>query len=373
MHLHTYKHYLNGRYFNYLLFSVFSILYLGNHQADLVYLTLHRVLHIPFPYSPWAAAFVLTLLLNVLTWALSRVFRLPDGWHALLFIPAFLTLALLTALLPTVSQVVIATTTMACAVWLYVVTVCRKRMTMSSNVRRHIRNSLMVFLACFLYVTFFSNNNDIYHYRLRTERLIAENRYDDALGVARKELATSPVLTQLRAYALAKSEKMGEHLFEYPLPEGTYPLFLNPETGTEGFLPADSIKSFYSSLWSGTWPSILTWKGVHPARLSLPQADYWLCSLLMHKDLSRFVQWLPRFYDVRKAERQVELPKHYREALVLYMARAVHPAWLYHHAQTEANYHDFMELSRQYTDVRMRKNYTRRMYGNTYFWYFYHG
>ena len=100
-----------------------------------------------------------------------------------------------------------------------------------------------------------------------------------------------------------------------------------------------------------------------------PVTDYLLCGFLLDKNLDGFVNAIRYKYNLSSPS----LPKHYREALTLYTHLRANPVLVYHNEVLDADYADFQELERKYTDKRKRESYVRDTYGGTYwFYYFYH-
>ena len=98
-----------------------------------------------------------------------------------------------------------------------------------------------------------------------------------------------------------------------------------------------------------------------------PFADYFLSSLLLDKELDKFVYYIMKFYNVRGL-----LPTHYREALLLYTHLRTNPVIIFHSTLMEADFQDFQDLENKYGNKTERKNMLRDMYGNTYSYdYFY--
>ena len=64
------------------------------------------------------------------------------------------------------------------------------------------------------------------------------------------------------------------------------------------------------------------------------------------------------------------LPKHYREALVLYTHLRSNPLVDYHDDILDADYRDYQDLEHKYANPQERKNMIRDTYGKTY-WYYY--
>ena len=93
--------------------------------------------------------------------------------------------------------------------------------------------------------------------------------------------------------------------------------------------------------------------------------DYLLTACLLDKNLNQFALIARQLYaDIRS------LPKHYREALILYTHLRSNPVIIYKDDVLDADFKDFQELDKKFSDKNMQRNAVRQVYGNTY-WYYY--
>ena len=163
---------------------------------------------------------------------------------------------------------------------------------------------------------------DVKRYASRMERLMAAGDYQGALEVGSKSDKTDERLMLLRIEALAHEHQLGDRLFSYPI------------TGSGKAIAA---------------------KG----------GDYALCACLIDKDLDRFVELLPKYYQVDD-----KLPRYYREALIQYTHLRSNPAIIYHDNVMDTDYQDMQELERQYPSRKARQMAVFQQYEGTY-WYYY--
>lgn len=372
---------LSGRYGNrlrllhlidYVLFFFFAFLFLYRLQDNLLSLTWQRLTGHVLGLSPFWTALILTFVLILLKMGVNKLFRLKGRNHAVSFIPSFILLALITTLVPRLSMAKILILTVALLIFFLLVRFSRRGFRTNDNFWTMACPDLLVMLAGFLFVTLVSNTDEVFHYELRMEQRLSKGRCAQALHVGNGSLATSRRLTALRAYALSKTGMLGEHLFEYPLPERNKDLFLHASDSAFLILPIDSARALYGYLpTEKNFLDLLDRSAAHLDSSSTSAIkDYFLVTLLLEKRLDDFAKNLPRFYSTN-ADRMSTLPKHYREALILYRSLFVHPRLIYQGSEEEqANYRDFQDVYDKYSNVIMRNNYTRRYYGNTYWWYF---
>ena len=204
---------------------------------------------------------------------------------------------------------------------------------------RFIWINLSVLLAMFVAVGLIGNHDEEFHKRAKVETLIADGKYDEAYNLALTLGSNDPSAFMLRACALSGSKKMGEKLFEVPL-----------TSGVNGIVP-DSINNVRTL--------VLPEKEIQEkARYNL---DYFLCRQLLDKNLKAFMFILKRYYSLSDP-----LPKHYREALVLYINK-------YGSLGKGLSFSDekLNEEYREFSDAYIRHDMkTLKRYKSTY-WYYY--
>lgn len=352
---------------DYLLFCLFCFAFLSGLQSDLISLTFMKVFHLPYLFVSGGIAFILTVLFVGIQIIFNRFLRLKGRCHAISFIPSFLLLTLFTNLVPEIRITAFIPIIAGICTFIVLIKISPRGFHTHDTFWTLLQPNLVCILVCFLFVTLFSNTNDIFHYELKTERKLIYGHNEAALQVGQESLESSHLLLSLRANALSKEKKLGEQLFEFPIPSGDSDLFFNQKELSRMICSKEqlikkgipeSYQQFVQKIHSGTFSP----------KDSL-ESDYWLCTLLLEKKLDLFAQWLTKCYPINKVH--TNLPKHYREALVLYNSLFIHPRIIYHSVSTEQNYEDFMELYNKYKNKVERNNFTRRLYGNTYWWYYY--
>lgn len=359
------------------LFVAFSAFYLYFMQADLLATAQHVMSVGNTVYSPLWGMVVLVAVLLLLQGLWHKVLSFPLRFYALGYFPSCLALGLVTSAVPggdgSVEWVANWWGISACIV-LYVVLVWIVKHFPDmkgghSYVFSYLWPNFFLLFLLFIMTGSIADTNDVRHYRLQVERLIAENQERKALDVGRNSLHADRGLTAMRAFVLSRTGAIGERLFEYP-----------QYYGSGGLMPELS-DTIYVHGWTD---SLYVHLGGKPGKglsgpveflevLSrLPSAtpaanDYLLCALLLDKRLDDFAATLPRFYSL-----DGNLPLHYKEALILYNRLRTSPSLTYKDASVEANMDDFVRYEAQYSDSVERANQCRRMYGHTYWWYYYY-
>lgn len=127
---------------------------------------------------------------------------------------------------------------------------------------------------------------------------------------------------------------LAERLFEYPLRGGSVSLLPDSTlTSKFGFdeiyhhlnlkIPGNQIHNSIEFIRHG--------KGINKQA-----ADYILCGYLMDKNLDAFVENITKYYDINDF-----LPKHYREALTLYVHSHTTPKVIFKNSIMDADFQDY--------------------------------
>ena len=362
-----------------IVFVLFSLCWLYFFQSDVMAMTQHTLSGGLTHYYPVAGAIIITSLLYFLQLVVFGFTRLKKRAHALTYVPSMLILAVLTD----VSQHIAADSDVDHSVpmWvvilifiLWVVVVFFTRLLQQvendddySLFSRPMWINMLIMSLMMMGVAWIGNTNAVFHYRMHMESLLAKGEFEDALEVGKKSLESDAHLMMMRMYALARTDDMGERLFEYPISATSSEIL--PTNGKSRMMLC-SNDSVYKFL--GARPA----EQMEPERYlqmllrrdSVPRktiGDYLLCSYLIDKDIDHFVHEVGRFYVVNDS-----LPKHYREALTLYTHLRAHPLFVYRSAVTEEDFNNYRELEQQYPLLSERKGKVGEDYRGTY-WYYY--
>ena len=192
---------------------------------------------------------------------------------------------------------------------------------MKVNLRR-LWQTLLIIAVLTLVVGMAVDGKDVERYSSQMEQYMAEGNYAEALKVGAKSDKTDARLLRLRIEALGHEHLLGERLFTFPV------------AGSSG----DMAKK---------------------------RGDEELCAYLIDKRLDDFVRVLPKYYPVDE-----RLPRHYREALVLYRHLRAHPQIVYYNEVMDTDYMDMQEMERKYRNRSARQVAVERQYNGTY-WYYY--
>jgi hypothetical protein len=320
-------------------------------------------------------ALIITLVLLIFRWGINKLMGLKGPLRALAYFPSCLLLGVLTDvhrnafhganfggywqwLLPLVLAVFVAVG--------FTLRRVLRRWLDSEMAPSLIWNSNLFILICCFSVTICIGTTGVdFHRELLVENYLRQHDYEKALRVGKRSIETTHTLTALRAYALSLNGTMGEALFDYPQPYGASGLMFPKDTCKTLRINNDSLTRYLCGPRHRSETTVAYLEhGFNDGNGRYTVFDYYLCALLLDKQLDRFM---------KVAEQNLEsdsLPRHYREAIALYKHQ--HPS--YHgmeaDAQTVAQLDTFLLRSTQFASPVEEKMRMRREFGHTYWWYF---
>lgn len=347
-----------------IIFVIFTYLYLSCYQAEILAVAQHELSDGKTSYNYTLFPIITTLVLFLLHLGVYAVGRVKKTFHALTYFPSLLILAIITNIPCRVD------TELSWGAWAWVaplllivfafcIWVVRQLEPYEQEDRtglygtRKMWMNLLQLVVMMLLVVLVSNGNQTFHERMKMERLMMEGNYAKALEVGKTSLDTDSSLTMLRVACLHRTGQMGDRLFTYPL-----------VGGSKAMIP-DSVTT-KSMMWK-----VSKWmRPMKNGKLKYRKpVDYQLCGLLMDKKLDQFVVELQKRHNIDSTA----LPKHYKEALVLYTHRRAHPRIVYHDAVMDVDFQDFQSMERKYSNEMERNATLRDTYGNTYWYYYRYG
>lgn len=362
------------------LFAVFTFAYVAVYQAPLLEAFYDEVATGKLEYNHWLVGAILSFLLTSLALWLNSFTKLRREWTALVYLPSALILAFITDIDRrlyvggNISYSWITVFALGLAFYVFVAFVQRrmlfekiKDMAMAAN--RVLWRNLLLLVVMFCLVGTLSSNEE--NFKRETLVMSHYNRGNivQALRVGRTSLNASRELTAMRAYILAADGKLGEHLFEYPqlyTSEGLLPAMQR----TSPLVP-DSVYSLLGAApHEGESALVFLSRIAHADIATNVVKEYYLSSLLLEKQLLEFKDEVLSIYGVSAVD---SLPKHYREALMLYTDiadTAEVRTFEINDTVMRAELDKLRVEESRHDDVFIRGNYIRKYYGNTYWWYF---
>ena len=361
-----------------IVFFLFSFSWLFFFQADQLAMTQHVLSSGLTRYNPLIGALVITGLLMILQKGINYFVRLEKRSHALTYVPSMMLLALVSEVSQQiesgdgVSLWIWVLPVLVLLVWGAVVWVARLAQEVEQDrnftlFSRPMWINALVMALQIICVAWIGNTNAVYHYRMQTETLLADGKYQKALEVGKRSLESDANLLMLRMYALARENALGEKLFEYPITANVEQMLPTSGRTRMYFCPEDSLYRFLGGRPAEAMTPMHFLDLLERSDSVVPRqvADYKLCGLLIDRQIDRFASEIGKYYSLDD-----RLPKHYREALVLYTHSRSNPVVVYHHAVTDEDWRNLQELERRFPDATERKGRVEDEYHETY-WYYY--
>ena len=218
------------------------------------------------------------------------------------------------------------------------------------------------------------NTDVVLHHTLRSVRALSEKDYDRMLAEAQWERHPSHTLSALTALALSETGQLGERLFDYPQPYGSDGLLPSADDTLLFYNPHRALGLHLGYHKSPRTSTMLFLQVINAMPKVRPAAcDYLLCGLLLDRNLDAFASLLPVGDSLSP-----DLPRHYREAQMLY--RHLHPVNAQPVADGEtipaedplsADFADFLALLKTEGTREEREFRCRERFAHTYWCYYY--
>jgi len=370
-----------------ILFLLFAFFWLYAFQADVMAVAQHGLSGGRTHYDRTVGAVIISGVLIALQLLVYALTRLQRHCHVLTYVPSFLLLAFVSSIShpfrwgawPLAAVVVMAL--WGGAVWL-----ARRSSTLLIGQQRApgiFSRSMWVNMlgmgVMMLAVAAVSNTNAVQHFKAHDEVAFMRGDSHEVLRTGQRSHESDASLTMLRALALSQNGLLADALFTYavsgsgddllPLDGSQSTLMLMPDTllyDHFGLRP-DSLRARMDSaaralpLTTRRYLDSLQ----RDTNATAAWRDYRLMGLLIDRRLDDFASLLPRHYALSADS----LPRHYREALVLYQ-QTTDTLFIYSDTLMLRRYRDYRSNDTLYRHPDERLLRTIEDYGDTY-WHYY--
>ena len=360
-----------------IVFLLFSVGWLYFFQAEELAMTQHVLSGGVTHYNPILGTIIITGGLLALQLIVYSFIRLRRRTHALTYLPSMLILAMLTNVSLQVDDNTAHTSlwwlyVIVMVVWLILVVLARLYQEVEEDDSFHLFSrpmwiNMLLMALMMIGVAWIGNTDAVFHYRMKAEDKLLKGDFDGALEIGKLSLESDENLTMIRMYALARKDSLGDCLFKYPISGNSSQILPSDSLTRMMMYPTDSIYRFLGARPARRMPPV-HYLEILQRRDSVPSkavTDYLLCSYLIDRNLDRFASDISKYYVVNDS-----LPRHYREALILYTHLRSQPAIVYHESVMDEDYSNLQELEKQYPDYMERKGKVEDLYRGTY-WYYY--
>ncbi len=380
-----------------LLFVAYSILLFIDHQSYTVALANYIASGCAtnVVYDTRSAVWIATLLGTSLSLipALLLLYSLhfPIRMKSLAFIPSYIVLGLVTGISPVSADAMKNEMPILLSVVLLLLSsfailysqVYHEDRGEHAPLLNYLWGNVLFSCMGIMFCMVLTNSDRQLHLQQPLAQTIYRHDYSFANSIPQGETTTNNTITALRVLSLSKQEKMADQLFSIPTLNGSRGLL--PDS-TPSALIYHSPQMVYNHLqaipvnFKGDVTDFLR-KAIERRLSALqtptatrsdslraqPLIDYYLCALLLDKDLNSFVRELPRFYT-----QGLPLPRHYSEALTMYYAEDSLAVRFATDTAMDSTYHAYQQLrmATHGTLLLQHKESVMR-YPDTY-WNYYH-
>lgn len=362
-----------------ILFVIFSFCFLYFFQSETLAAFQHVLSHGLTVYNDAVGAVLITLVLYLLQMGVARVANLRSYTYALTYFPSFLLLLSITC--ASVDQygvrmsmgqlVMLPLLLLAYVLVVYIIHQNQLSYLGLHGTRygRIVWVNLLLLLGMMMFTAANSQTSETFHYRMRMERALMDKKYAEVNQIGEKMIEADSTMTMLRAYALAKQNMLGERLFTYPVIGGSRALLPDSSTMKLVMLPQRTIYNDLGACLKQQASPLTYLRYINRHHLATPMGhDYLLVAYLLDKKLDTFAKAITAYYEINDS-----LPRHYREALTLYVHQHSMPMVSYSNSVMNADYRDYQQLYQSESNKTIRQAKLRDSYGNTYWYYYQYG
>lgn len=342
-------------------------------------------------FASWTATWLGTLLCSIPALFLLYSLHFPIYMKGVAFLPSYVVLGLMTGVSPSSTNawendIPIFLTMLFLIVSagaIFYTQIYREDKGEHAPLFHYLGGNIL--LMCFGMMICMSLTNTDRHLHLQLHLAKAVLRHDYILPntIMPGETTTSNNITSIRALSLSKQGRLADDLFSIHGLRGSCCLL--PDS-TPSALIYHTPQLIYNQLqaipvnFKGNAVAFLQ-KAVERRMCILrdstvtladslkarPLMDYYLCALLLDKDLSSFIKTLPKFYMHGET-----LPRHYREALAIYYADDPLSVRMAFDASMDSMYVDYLQLKHSVNDNPvLQRKICKESYPDTYWNYYF--
>ena len=364
-----------------LVFFAFSFSWLYFFQADVLAVAQHQLSGGKTHYNRLAGALIITLVLFIVQQVVFAITRLSRRTHALTYFPSMLMLGMLSSVGP---QIAVTKSSgdwlwvapLLLVLWIAVVWLSKQLLPFDTDNKeptglfsRRVWLNMLQMLVMMLFVGFVSNTNAVYHYRTHAEKALADDCVDEALRVGHESLETDVNLTMLRMFALSQIDAVGDSLFTYAVTgSGSDLLPLKNSRSRLLIMPESKLWKHFGGRWPLSTMTVDRYLDSLAVDTTATRAyvNYRLAGQLLDGQLDSFALTLPKYYPMDADS----LPRHYREALVLYQDIRGDSAVAYQDSTMMIRLQTLRDYERQSSNKKTVQMMAEEQYRYTY-WYYY--
>jgi hypothetical protein len=338
--------------------------------------------------STWISALLGTTLALIPALVIMRCMHFSVRFKALMFLPSYVVLGLLTGISPqsvysTENTIPILSTVLLLLLSFLLIVFSQfyheRRNEHSSFFNYFWSNALLSSLGIFFTICI-TNTDRPLHVQLSMAHALHEEDYASIERISNGETSTNNTITAIQALALSKQDKIADNLFALPYLKGSASLFPDSNPASCLYHTPTLLYTHLRAVPVGRVGNVRLFleKAVAQRQLSVlptaadsvknkPLIDYYLCSLLLDKDLKGFAANLSKYYS-----QSTTLPRHYREALSLYYSLDIEEKRQFLDTEMDSLYNEYSKILHEHKNsLALRQKACVVACPHTY-WNYYH-
>lgn len=380
-----------------ILFVVYAVLLYLNHQSGIValsyYIESELVTSTLDITKIWISASLGTLMCIIPAMMLLYWLHFPLRLKAIAFLPSYIVLGILTGIspntvlsteneVPVYSSVILL---LLSIILIFLSQTYHEDRSEHAPMQNYLASNL--FLSCIgmLFCVCLTNSDRQLHVQLEMAEAIHRNDYSVMESMPKGETTSNNTITAMQVLNLSKKGILADQLFSLPYLKGSNSLLPEYAPATKVYhtttiiyshlqsVPKGECKEarcFLQSALNGKLTKQQEGKNSSLETSSIkPLVDYYLCALLLDRDLSRFSAELPKYYDVNST-----LPYHYREALTLFHSTDSAVTRSYIDVPMDSLYLSYQNIQKEFSDnPSLQRKSCYWAYPYSYWNYYYFG
>lgn len=282
--------------------------------------------------TAWICAFLGTLLCIIPGVVLLRCLHFPLRLKALAFLPSYIILGFITSISPVsvyateneISLLYPILFLVLSVVLIFFSSLYREDRGEHAPIFNYLGTNVLISCLGMIVCIALTNTDRCLHLQLSLANGMHQNDFSKVKYLNAGETATSNTITSIQALRLSKSGVLADELFSLSHLRGSSSLLPDSTPSSLLFHTPTLVYGHLQAipLWTNKDATLFLEKAVRrifssqcsvsDSIAAKPLVDYYLCALLLDKDLSRFSMELPKYYASHEA-----LPRHYQEAQIL--------------------------------------------------------
>lgn len=341
--------------------------------------------------TAWISAVLGTFLCSIPAMVLLSCFHFPLRLKALAFIPSYIILGLATGIspesiaseendIPVFSAIILL---LLSAISIYISRFLHEDRGEHAPIPNYLGANIFISCIGMLFCIMLTNTDRQLHVQLDMANHIYHGDYSVVADFNKGETTSNNTITSMQVLSLSKQGKLADELFSLPQLKGSCSLLPDTVPSSLVYNIPTLVYQHLRAVPVGVYTSATSFLEKAVARRltalsdttvtqkdsvnAQPLMDYYLCALLLDKDLKRFSDELPKHYKPSEP-----LPYHYKEALTLCGIMEIPTQSFLPDTTMNERYIKFQELRDEHKDdVHVQRKACTNAFPDTYWNYYF--